>query len=121
MKFAFLILFVFGLCCNAFGQTKKQSIPVTAQIIVLQDQKKAAQAELERLRLKLSDSYPDNQKLITRIKSIDKTIERLATLNPSSETFQLLNDDLSINLLMKIQILQNERIIELLEALQRKK
>ena len=81
----------------------------------MRKEKNETENELAALRQKYSDEYPKVQEAIAKIKKIDSEINALVA---SGQFTKLKAEDLPDDpaFLLKLIILQNQRIIELLES-----
>lgn len=118
------ILFLTALATNAQVKTSdaKRLETVEAQIIKLESERQTTQIKLDQLRTRYNDDWKENQALIAQIAKIDESLvplylEKKALLKKELIK-KLPNNDTE---LLKMIIIQNERIIELLEKMTAKR
>jgi hypothetical protein len=122
-----IILLAFVSLC--YGQAKKptpkksqsiSSVRISAEFLSLHKQRRELVEKLKPLQVRYSEDYPQIQAIQSEIKAIDEKLSKISPIEPISDS-EIFGADIDSNQLMKIIVIQNQKIIELLQTLVDKK
>jgi hypothetical protein len=119
------LLFTVGGYCQtkkpAPKQTNLSTIRISSKRLLLQKQKQQLETEREQLLVRYSSENPRVVEKNQQIVALDKELSTLPVLEMPGELSEIYEADINSNELMKILIIQNQRIIELLEKIAKPK
>lgn len=118
------MLFAVGGYCQtkkpAPKQTNLSTIRISSKRLLLQKQKQQLENEREQLLVRYSPENPRVVEKQQRIAAIEKELSTMPIIEAPDGLAEIFEADINSNELMKILVVQNQRIIELLEKISTK-